>query len=1151
MNEAYLQTSTAAFPSSGAPKGLTFSRRFSSAAVSPYAELQWERRTASITDTKGNVIFEQKDVEVPADWSMTATNIVASKYLHGQMGTPERETSVRQLVGRVAETIRGWGLAGGYFATPADAAIFHDELAKMLLTQRAAFNSPVWFNVGCDRLEPDSDGQNWHWDPVTGGVKYSATGYRNPQCSACFINAVDDSLDSILTLAKTEGMLFKWGSGTGTNLSSIRGSTELLSGGGTASGPLSFMRGFDAFAGVIKSGGKTRRAAKMVILNVDHPDIVDFIECKAKEEAKAFTLIKAGYDGSGPDSEAYSSIFFQNANNSVRVSDEFMRAYETDGGFTTYTVKDHKPVQTYKAREIMHKIAKATWECGDPGMQFDTTINKWHTSKNTARINASNPCSEYMFLDNSACNLASLNLLKFVTPAGVFDIAAYRHAIAVIITAMEILLDNSGYPTEAIARNSHDYRPLGLGYANLGALLMAFGLPYDSEAGRDFAAAVTAIMTGQAYLQSAVLAAYCPPLASATPLTAQVEREGGACPGFYVNREPFLDVIRMHRAEVNNIGKSRAAAAAEPFTVPQLDALIDASRESWDMALLYGERHGYRNSQTTVLAPTGTIGFMMDCDTTGVEPDLALVKYKKLVGGGMIKIVNNTVPAALFKLGYSSDEVDAIVSYIDATGTIEGAPGIRPEHLAVFDCSFKPAKGTRSIHYMGHIKMMAAAQPFLSGAISKTVNLPREATVEDVAEAYAESWRQGIKAIAIYRDGSKGTQPLNTSVDAKAAAKKEPSALDAAGSRVLSNLASAQPAAEADLKALEAHPGETLEVSAKQVAAAAAAFGNALEEIAQAAAVPVLAPTPAFDAAGEAAQDQAQDLNAPPRAVRHRLPEERASITHKFSIAGHEGYITVGLYPNRQPGEIFIRMAKEGSTVSGLMDAFATSISLALQHGVPLKVLCEKFAHTRFEPSGWTGNEQIRYAKSLMDYIFRWLNLRFLSGEQLALFAGLAPQVAQLPASPSIAPETEPENEQSAGQRDQLTRLVEEVAKRLNQVAGAGVSQAAAAGASRPSGPGSGEGGGATASGSARGLGRASAGAGGGIAPEAQAYHAPMAGPSQVPDLYDRGLYHVAEAMRGMYEMGDAPSCSTCGAIMVRNGSCYRCMSCGSTSGCS
>ncbi|HEY1901583.1 MAG TPA: vitamin B12-dependent ribonucleotide reductase, partial [Terracidiphilus sp.] len=676
MNEAQLQTATTAHAAPYAEKGLTFTRRFSTEGASPYDDVQWEKRTASITDTKGNSIFEQKDVEVPVDWSMTATNIVASKYLHGQMDTPERETGVRQLVGRVAETIRDWGLAGGYFASVADATIFHDELAHMLLTQKVAFNSPVWFNVGCDRLEPLSDGQNWHWDPVTGGVKYSATGYRNPQCSACFINAVDDSLEAILTLAKTEGMLFKWGSGTGTNLSSIRGSKELLSGGGEASGPLSFMRGFDAFAGVIKSGGKTRRAAKMVILNVDHPDIMDFIDCKAKEEAKAFALIKAGYDGSGPDSEAYSSIFFQNANNSVRVSDEFMRAYESDGDFTTYTVKGHEPAGTYKARDMMMKIAEATWLCGDPGMQFDTTINKWHTSKNTARINASNPCSEYMFLDNSACNLASFNLMKYVNSAGVFDIASYRHSISVVITAMEILVDNSGYPTESISRNSHDYRPLGLGYANLGALLMAFGLPYDSAAGRDLAAALTAIMCGQAYLQSAVIAANCPPIPSATPLTASVERQGGACPGFYVNREPFLDVIRMHRAEVNNIGKSRQSG--EPFNVPQLDALIDASRESWDTALIFGEKYGYRNSQTTVLAPTGTIGFMMDCDTTGVEPDLALVKYKKLVGGGVIKIVNNTVPQALIKLGYTPEQAEHIVAHIDSTGTIEGAPQLKP-----------------------------------------------------------------------------------------------------------------------------------------------------------------------------------------------------------------------------------------------------------------------------------------------------------------------------------------------------------------------------------------------------------------------------------------------------------------------------------------
>jgi len=1105
MSEANIQSSAAALQTPYTQKGLIFTRRFTAEGVSPYDDVQWEERTASITDSKGNTIFEQKNVEVPVDWSMTATNIVASKYLHGQLDSPQRETGVRQLVERVVETIRDWGMTGGYFASPEDGTIFHDELAHMLVTQKVAFNSPVWFNVGCDRLEPDAKGQNWHWDPATGGVKYAATGYSNPQCSACFINSVDDSLDSILTLAKTEGMLFKWGSGTGTNLSSIRGSMETLSGGGQASGPLSFMRGFDAFAGVIKSGGKTRRAAKMVILNVDHPDIMAFIECKAKEEAKAFSLIKAGYDGSGPDSEAYSSIFFQNANNSVRVSDEFMRAYENDGDYSTYTVNGREKVKTFKAREIMRKIAEATWVCGDPGMQFDTTINRWHTSKNTARINASNPCSEYMFLDNSACNLASFNLMKYVTPSGGFDIPAYRHSISVMLTAMEILVDNSGYPTEAISRNSHDYRPLGLGFANLGALLMACGLPYDSAAGRDLAAALTAIMCGQAYLQSAIVAANCPPILSATPLTASVERQGGACPGFYVNREPFLDVIRMHRAEVNNIGRSRQSG--EPFNVPQLDALIASSRECWDMALVYGERYGYRNSQVTVLAPTGTIGFMMDCDTTGIEPDLALVKYKKLVGGGMIKIVNQTVPSALFKLGYSNEDVNAIVSYIDATGTIEGAPGIKPEHLSVFDCSFKPAKGTRSIHYMGHIKMMAAAQPFLSGAISKTVNLPHEATVEDVAEAYAESWRQGIKAVAIYRDGSKGTQPLNTSMDAK----REPSALDAAGSRILAQLAAGQPAADADVKTLEAKVGEKIEVAAKQVIAAATAFQRALEQIAKAASISVLQAS----AADEASKSEEQDLNGPPRAIRHRLPDERASITHKFSIAGHEGYITVGLYPTGQPGEIFIKMAKEGSTVSGLMDAFATSISLALQHGVPLKVLCEKFAHTRFEPSGWTGNEQIGYAKSLMDYIFRWLHLRFLSGEQLSLFAGFAPQAPQLPASPTLVPDAEAEDETLS--QNHLARLAEEVARRLNGVSGLGTAPAA----------------------------------GGGIAPEAHAASEHADDPSHGPSLTDRGIYHAADAMRDLYDMGDAPSCGVCGAIMVRNGSCYRCMSCGSTSGCS
>src|SRR5579872_1531481 len=620
-----LKTSTTPDVSTSTPSkkkapGLTFRRFFTAPGVSPYDEIEWERRTAQITDAQGNVIFEQKDVEVPKDWSMTATNIVASKYLHGRMNTPERETGVRQLIGRVVETIRDWGQAQGYFRSAEDASTFHDELAYILLRQYAASNSPVWFNVGCDRIEPNSDARNWHWNPQLGRVEFTVTGYRTPQCSACFINSVHDSLDSILTLAKTEGMLFKWGSGTGTNLSPLRSSTESLSGGGTASGPLSFMKGFDAFAGVIKSGGKTRRAAKMVILNIDHPDIVEFIDCKSKEEAKAHALVREGYDGSTPDSEAYSSIFFQNANNSVRVTDDFMYAVVRDTEFSTKAIVDGRTIDTFKAPELLRKIADATWHCGDPGMQFDTTINRWHTSKNTARINASNPCSEYMFLDDSACNLASLNLLKFA-PNGSFDIEAYRHAVDVVITAQEILVDNAGYPTEMIAKNSNDYRPLGLGYAELCEPLVPVTEPVKSR--MTDARAGTGALARPAEQGSAAL-------------------PGAACPGWYINREPFLDVVRMHRASVNNIGSS-VSSVSSVVKNNQMAELIDASKQCWDEALSHGEKFGYRNSQVTVLAPTGTIGFMMDCDTTGVEPDLALVKYKKLVGGGMIKIVNQTV----------------------------------------------------------------------------------------------------------------------------------------------------------------------------------------------------------------------------------------------------------------------------------------------------------------------------------------------------------------------------------------------------------------------------------------------------------------------------------------------------------------------------
>src|SRR5690348_8158849 len=780
--------------------GIRVKRLFTKQGSHPFDEIDWEIRTASIQNEKGETIFEQRNVEVPSDWSMTATNIVASKYFHGKPGTPERETSVRQLVSRVADTIAQWGIEGGYFRSEEDAATFHDELVHLLIHQKAAFNSPVWFNCGLwHKYHRSSPASGWFWDPATGGIKKETEAYRHPQCSACFINSIQDNLDSILTLAKTEGMLFKWGSGTGTNLSPLRSSLEPLSGGGVASGPLSFMKGFDAYAGVIKSGGKTRRAAKMVILNVDHPDIVDFIECKAKEERKAWTLVDAGYDAA-IDGEAYSSIFFQNANNSVRVTDDFMDAVVEDKDWVTRRVTTREPIASYRARDLMRKLAESAWQCGDPGMQFDTTVNRWHTSKTTGRINASNPCSEYMFLDDSACNLASLNLMKFVTPDLKFDAKAFQHAVDVMITAQEILVDNASYPTERIAENSHNFRPLGLGYANLGALLMANGLPYDSDGGRDFAAAITALMHGQAYLTSSRIAA-----------------EIGVCQGYEDNRDSFLEVISMHRNSLQNIN---------PRNVPE--RLMEACREVWDECMASGVRQGYRNAQVTVLAPTGTIGFMMDCDTTGIEPDLALVKYKKLVGGGLIKIVNNVVPVALLKLGYTEQQASEIVTWIDQNGTIEGAPHLLPEHLPVFDCSLKPANGKRAIHYMGHVRMMAAVQPFLSGAISKTVNMPEEATADDIANVYVESWRLGLKAVAIYRDGSKRSQPLNTS-DAK---PKSPGKAEKANEAV-------------SVKSVPAP--EPKPVSARQ-------------------------------------------------AYRRKLPDERQAITHKFSVAQHEGYLTVGLY---------------------------------------------------------------------------------------------------------------------------------------------------------------------------------------------------------------------------------------------------------------
>ena len=897
--------------------GLAFARYFSQAGRDPFDEVEWDRRDAVISNERGEAVFEQRGVEMPRSWSQQATNIVVSKYFRGTVGTSEREWSAKQLIGRVVDTITLWARAQRYFASETDVQAFCDDLKHLLVYQKGSFNSPVWFNCGIE---------------------------KHPQMSACFINSVEDTLESILTLAKTEGMLFKFGSGTGTNLSTLRSSREVLAGGGTASGPVSFMKGYDAFAGVIKSGGKTRRAAKMVILNAEHPDLVDFITCKVEEERKAWALIDAGYDGSftGP---AYASVFFQNSNNSVRATDQFMRAVVDDGPWQTRAVTDGRVMDTYKARDIMQMIADATWVCGDPGMQFDTTVNEWHTCPTTDRINASNPCSEYMFLNDSACNLASINLMTFVDDRGEFHVESFRAAVRTFIVAQEIVVASASYPTKAIERNSLDYRPLGLGYANLGALLMSRGLPYDSDAGRAYAAVITALMTGEAYAQSARIA----------------RDHGGPFAGYANNREPFLRVMRKHRDALRDVASAMVPAD-----------LYEAAQQSWDAAVEIGEEHGYRNAQATVLAPTGTIGFMMDCDTTGVEPDIALIKYKKLVGGGVMKIVNTTVPAALSRLGYTDAQITVMLDFVNTNETIEGAPYLKERDLPVFDCAFRPAKGQRSIHYMGHIRMMGATQPFISGAISKTVNVPKDATAADILQAYLESWRMGVKAISIYRDGSKRTQPLNTSKDAKDKGALEPQAVP-------------------------------------------------------------------------------KTVNQP---VRHKLSEERRAITHKFDISGHEGYITVGLYEDGMPGELFLVMAKEGSTISGFADAFAQAISYALQYGVPLHVLADKFSHMRFEPSGMTKNPQVRFAKSIVDYVFRWLATKFLSAEAQYRVGVNGPE----PGPAAVATEGE-----------QLKLAV-------------------------------------------------------------------MGAP--VPE------------MATVQNQEDAPPCNLCGSIMVRSGSCYKCLNCGSTSGC-
>jgi ribonucleoside-diphosphate reductase alpha chain len=847
--------------SSSSAARLPIGRRFTSPGVNPHDQVEWETRTASIAAEDGKNVFEQPDVEAPKEWSQRATNVVASKYfrgplvagtvVHHERGEIKRERSVRELIDRVVGTIAAWGRKDGYFINEDEADAFEGELTHIILHQMATFNSPVWFNVGVE---------------------------EKPQCSACFILSVEDTMDSILDWCRTEGMIFKGGSGSGVNLSRLRSSREPLSTGGLASGPVSFMRGADAIAGSIKSGGKTRRAAKMVILNVDHPDIVEFVECKSKEERKAYTLGEAGYDLS-LDGEAWTSIQFQNANNSVRMTDDFMQAALNDEKWSLRAVTTGGTIEALPARELLRKIAEAAWHCGDPGMQFDTIINDWHTCPESGRINASNPCSEYMHIDNSACNLASLNLMKFLGEDGEFDIGAFQQAVMVMITAQEIIVGNAGYPTELIGENANKYRALGLGYANLGALLMSRGLPYDSDAGRAMAASITALMSGCAYAASARLSARMGPFDE-----------------FAKNRQPMLAVIEKHRQ-----------AAQRLDTSPAAEELRNAALAAWDEALSLGQEHGYRNAQASVLAPTGTIAFMMDCDTTGVEPDIALVSYKRLVGGGMIKMVNRTVPLALKTLGYKRKEIEEIVDHIDQDGCIEGAPHLKEEHLAVFDCALKPSNGTRCIAPYGHVRMMGAIQPFISGAISKTVNLPHEATVDEVMETFVEAWRNGLKAIAVYRDGSKRTQPLSTAREAT---------------------------------------------------------------------TPVAKP------------------------VRRRLPDTRNSITHKFTIEGHEGYITVGTYEDGAPGEIFITMAKEGSTISGMMDAFATSISLTLQYGVPLKDLVNKFGHMRFEPAGMTQNREIPVAQSVVDYVFRWLGSQFLDEEEKAELGILSEAVrARLEAS--------------------------------------------------------------------------------------------------------------------------------------------------------
>jgi ribonucleoside-diphosphate reductase alpha chain len=1017
-------TESATRAGKGAPasirKALTIERTFSDPKINPFDQLEWERRTAEITDDAGKVIFKQDNVEVPRTWSLLATKVVVSKYFYGEQGTPERETSVRQLIHRICRTIADWGIKDGYFSK-AGGEVFYDELTWLCLNQYGAFNSPVWFNVGLYheyRIGNSSSRGNWFCDPRTGRAERAKTQYEYPQCSACFIQSVQDNMESIMQLAHSEAMLFKFGSGTGTDLSPIRSSKEKLSGGGRPSGPLSFLKVYDQVANVVKSGGKTRRAAKMNTLRDWHGDIQEFIEAKMKEEKKAWALMEQGYDGSY-NGEAYGSVMYQNENLSVRVSDAFMKAAQEGKEWWTRSVTTGKPLEKKDASTLLHEIAEGTWVCGDPGLQYDGAIQKWHTCKGTEPIHSTNPCSEYVFINNTACNLASLNLMKFKREDSTFDVGQFKAAVRLFITAQEILVDNASYPTREIAENSHIFRTLGLGYANLGSLIMSYGLPYDSDEGRALAGAITAMMTGHAYEQSAELASVMGAFkgyrdARCAHVTKPLADD---------NVESMLGVVKEHREAVEEIQPSA-----------EFNYLKEEARTCWDHALERGRAVGYRNAQVTVLAPTGTIAFLMDCDTTGIEPDIALVKYKLLAGGGLLKIVNRTVPEALHRLGYSAQECERIIGHTAKFDTIEDVAegghtirsGLKPEHLPVFDCAFKPYRGQRSIQYLAHLKMMSAAQPFISGAISKTVNMPNDSTVEDIRDAYVQAWKRGLKCVAIYRDGSKRSQPLNTkrtNEGGDKAAAVDTSALDARIKEL-----------EADVAKFSAQAGKPL---------------------------------------------------------RRRLSDTRTAITHKFDIAGHEGYLTVGLFENKLPGELFITMAKEGSTIGGLMDGIGTLTSMALQYGVPLEALVKKFAHVRFEPSGFTKNPDIRNAASITDYVFRWMATQFIPGFREAN----SPNRNQ----PELA----------------MPGLQEELKKKINRpVPELAIAEDMDVLEPQSDQPGNGNG-----------------------------HH------SAKPSAPERIVKTLSDSVAHFQQ--DAPTCPSCGHVTVRNGACYKCLNCGESLGCS